>query len=116
MSELELTEDQQTEFSVLFGSLFSIDLVLNYLDGLQSILVSRKANYCINKNKEAQEAVKKLYSIIGREFYKSCTWEQQQVFQTAIEVQQDLVYGILGLNPDKQDKVRELVTQLVEEQ
>lgn len=116
MEDIELTEDQQAEFSVLFGSLFSIDLAVNYFEGLQPILYSRKNTFLMNKTNEATGACKRLYDVINREFFKKCTPHEKEVFQKAIEIQQDLVYGILGLNPDKQDKVRELVTQLMEEQ
>lgn len=115
MSDIELTDEQKTDFAVLFGSLFSLDLVLNYFEGLEPIFTSRRANYANNKLKEATVAVNALNKVITREFYKSCSWSEEYIFRSAIETQQQLVYGIMGLDPDKQEQIRQLVQKLMEE-
>lgn len=66
MTDIELTEEEQMILAVAYGTLFSLSLVTDYFDGIEPIMISRRANYALNKNKEAQRACISLKEVIQR--------------------------------------------------
>lgn len=112
MSELELTEDRQMTFALIFGVLFSLRLTTDYIDGLYPIIDGNNSNWVKNKAKGAEKACNTLKTVINREFQKTMDSHTKEVFNKAFDIQQDLVYSVLGLDPEHQDKVRDLILKL----
>jgi hypothetical protein len=112
MSELELTEDQQIDFSVLYGSLFSLTLVTDYLDALQPILKERNAKNTHTKVIEAENVCNALKNIVQYEFMKKLSSVERDIFLKAVESHSETVYRMFALDLDKQKLVWELIENL----
>ena len=111
----QLTEEQFLEFSILYGTLFSLSVTLEYCDGIVPVMASRKANYAVNKAKTAEAACKALETILMRELVKKMTPDEKAVALAAIEEQKQILYSFFMLEPDRQRRVKNLISKLNKE-
>lgn len=112
MSELELTEDQQIDFSVLYGCLFSLTLCAEYLDGLKPILKERNAKNTHSKVIEAENICIAIKNTVHYEFMKTLNKHEQEVFLKAVDMHSETIYTMFALDIDKQKLVWELIESL----
>lgn len=107
-----LSEEQQAEFSILYGSLFSLSLASEYLDVLKAVIRSRNSNHTLNKVVASEKANDTLLAVIQREFLKRLSPAEKQVTIKAIEEQREFVYTILELDATEQNRVRSLIKKI----
>lgn len=115
MSELELTEHQQLDISMTYGTLFALSMCNDYLDGIKPILTAKRAKNLHSKALFLEADCNSFLKAMQYEFLKSMNKEQQQVFLQSLEIFKELCYSLLGLSVEQQDKVREIISQLANE-
>jgi len=108
----QLTETQLYDFNVAYGCLFSLSTVVDYLDAIQPVMASRKANYAVNKAKTAEAACKGLETILMRELVKKMNPDEKAVALAAIEEQKQILYAFFVLDVDDQRRVKTLISKL----
>lgn len=115
MSELELTEDQQLDIAMTYGLLFSLSMTSDYLDGIKPVLTTKKAKNLHSKVLSLESDCNSLLKAVQYEFLKSMDTQQRGIFLKSLEIFKDLCYSLLGLDPEHQDKVRDLINQINEQ-
>jgi len=112
---MELSEEQQISFSVLYGLVFSLSLVVDYLDGAEPIITDRNNNYASNKLKEAYVACNKLSEVMTREFTKTLSPQNKVITLAAIEEQKNFIYSIMMLDASDQHRVKGLIGKILKD-
>lgn len=110
-----LTEKQLLDFSVISGTIFSLSTTVEYLDECKPIMGERKANYAINKTKEAYTACNKLLIILESEFKKTLSQETKDMFDQNMDRHKALVYKMFTLDEHDQKRVTGLINKLINE-
>jgi len=108
----ELTEKQQMEFSVIYGSIFALGVTCEYLQALEGTLAERNAKYALNKAREAEKSCEGVLTTLNREMTKRMTPEEKAISEHAVEFHKDLVYSFFLLDTDKQRRVSSLIKKL----
>ncbi len=111
----ELTERQQYELAIVYGTIFMVSAAIDTLEALQGIMFDRDAKYAINKAKDAEKACNAVLKILEREKTKYMTEDEKKVSAAAVESQKDLVYSFFMLDADKQRRVKHLIEKLKKE-
>lgn len=109
-----LTETQEHEFAVLFGTFFALSLSSDYLDGVKPVIEPR-SKYVYNKVKSAEASNDALLKVIKREFLKTMTDREKKVTLDAIEEQKQFIYNIFSLDSKDQDRVKGLIKKIIKE-
>lgn len=108
----ELTEEEQAEFSVLYGFLFSLSLVNEYFDGAEPIINDKGNNYIINKLKQAHKGCIEVNKVMEREFTKTMSEVNKKITLDAIEDQKEFAYSLFLLDATEQNRVRSLIKKI----
>lgn len=111
--ETELTETQQAEFAILYGTLFALSLLSEYSHAIQPILASKNARNTYSKVLSLEKDCDAVKGTIKHEFMKSCNAEQRAIFEASVESYSDGVYAMFALSPDKQEQVREFIKEIM---
>ncbi len=112
MSEDLLTEVQQAEFAVLYGTLFALSLLSEYSHAIQPILSDRNARNVHSKVLSLEKDCDAVKATIKHEFMKTMNDHQRSMFEKAIELHSETVYRMFSLDVDKQRRVWGLINQL----
>lgn len=115
LTEEVSTKDQQ-DFDVIYGTIFSLATVHEFLEGVQGIMGERKANYARNKAREAQTACKFVHDLLLREITKRMTPEQRAIAECAVEEHRNIIYDFFMLTNDHQRRVKGLIKKLKDEE
>lgn len=114
-SNTTLTEGQQYELAIIYGTIFMLNASVDCIEALQGVLLGRGAKYAINKSKDAEKACNAVLKILEREKTKYMTEDEKKVSAAAVESQKELVYNFFMLDAEQQRRVSGLISKLKSE-
>lgn len=105
----------ELDFSVLYGTLFTIDNAREYLIASGAMFSEHGHKYIVNKCKEAENALNTVYNALMRGATKNLNDIEKKVIMDALEQHKTLVYRFFLLDEQDQTRVAGLINKILKE-
>lgn len=112
---VELSEQDALDFEVISGTIFSLAMTLDYLEGMQAVFSTRKANYVANKGRDAEKSCQALQNILLREFKKVMSKEEREIVGLSLEAQKNMIYALFSMEGNDQRRMMGLINKIKKE-